>query len=211
MKKFSLARVLSVASACIFLLTNAAYGDVAISIDLDTTADGIQSRRNVIAGETFDVAVVMELTGTSGIAAFSFGIDFDQAEIEVVGATAGTRPSGFGNVNAIQVDNLNGVVRPLDALSLTALEGPLTSVVGLLSVEVLAPVDDASFDLQPSLQVDGVDGFLDGDFSPVDPGTAEGDGGLFFHGGSITAVPEPGALSALLFASIGLSTSRRKR
>lgn len=179
------------------LLVTPANADVIFSIDMDTSVAGIQSSRVATSGDTFQAALVMQLTNGTRVAAFSLGVDFDKTELSASSVDFSGRPGGFGQVNtqtslntSFFINNdftpTSGRVRPFDALNLGgAIETNTTTILGLITFTVLNPTADLN-DITPSQQTSGIDDVLDGDtFLPIPLAN------ISFISGSITAVPEP--------------------
>jgi hypothetical protein len=205
--------------ALALLMPSKATADVIFAIDMDTATAGIQTSRSVSIGEIFDVALVLLLTGGSEVTAFSLGIDFDHSELHVLSVDVSGRPTNFDNVNPVVIDNTAGTVRPFDALSLLSTLSAPSTVLGVLTIQAVAPVTDGFADLTPTYQILGIDGVLDGNFAELSLGVTTGDGGVFFQTGSIDfqtgsidIVPEPSsalALVALLGGALGVQRFRK--
>jgi hypothetical protein len=207
LKSFSL-----MAIALIALSAEAVCGDVILEIDMDMEADGIQSTRSATVDELFDVGVLMRITGSNTVPIFSFGLDFDNAELSVLSVDTTGRPLGFGQVNVATFNNATGVVRPFEALNFGgALDNTFSGLVAILQVRAVAPITDGFADITPAYQNLAIDGVIDGTtFGLVPDGVTPGDGGLFINSGTlnITAVPEP---SALCLCAIAAGLWHRKR
>ena len=77
------------------LFITPAKADVVFQIDLDSATPGIQSVRDVTAGQIFNVDLYMLISGVNTVSGFSLGLAFDNSELSVSSVDTGTRPSGF--------------------------------------------------------------------------------------------------------------------
>ena len=191
---------------------NHVYADIVFQIDMDTTVAGIQSTRSVDSGTTFDVDLIMRLTNSSTVSAFSLGVNFDRNEVQVTSVNTSVRPNGFGQVNTLVFDNNAGTIRPFDALAFSSLDSNFSGLIGTITVNANNPITDALVDFTPIFSSPGIDGVLDGAGQTVPVGGA---GGIFFQGGTlnITAVPEPSTcvLCSAVLSFIYVAKRRRQK
>jgi len=193
--------------------TSSAKADFIFEIDMDLEQPGVQATRQVVAGQAIDVGLLLRINGTSSLAAFSLGMNFDPSRVQVNSVDIPERPTGFEQVSEVSVDNVNGRVRPLDALNVNP-ANDLVSFSGIIArMNLVAQYagDSQVTSINPQFQ-NILDGVLPTDNSEVTWGTTPGDGGVFFYGGTlsgVTAVPEP---TSLLLASTaaGIMFLRRR-
>ena len=102
----------------VFIAT-AVNGDILLSVDLDTSTPGIQAIRVAKAGDTFDVDLHMEITGSSSLAIYSFGVEFDKSELMMsTSVDVSGRAVGFEQASPVVVDNGLGRLHPLDTFNI---------------------------------------------------------------------------------------------
>jgi hypothetical protein len=204
---FKLMRVHAWVALFIAVFVRDAQADFIFEIDMNLDKPGVQSVRQAESGEQFDVGLLLTLTGTSSLAAFSMGLLFDTSELYVNSVDVSGRPLGFGQEGGIAVDNANGTVGPIKGLNLSSandLQPGYTGYLARLNITALTPDDSPSVDLQPYFR-SILDGVLKSDNFEAPFGNTPGDGGVFFYGGrltSVTAVPEPTSLVLVTVAGV---------
>lgn len=188
-------------------LATSARADVILSIDLDTTVAGIQNTRDFNPGQTFTAALVLQVTGTSRVAAFSVGMNFDRTELTATAVDTSGRAAGFGQVNTASINQATGQVRPFDAISVGPVLENFTGNLGLVTFTATSPLSDGANDIIAAFQTTG-DDILDGDTFLVIPRPQ-----IILNGATVnvSAVPEPTSLLfATVFAGIGIQRVRRR-
>ena len=189
------------------LLTSSAKADVIFSIDLDTTQAGIQNTRDIATGQSFTAALVMQVTGTSKVAAFSLGLSFDNTELIANAVDTSGRPGGFNQVNPAVINQGSGTIRPFDAISVGAALENFSGNIGLITFTGGAnPLTDGQ-DIIAQFQTGG-DDILDGDTFAVIPRAS-----IILNGASInvSAVPEPTTwLFGTVLAGFGAKRLRKR-
>ena len=160
-----------------------ASADVVFRVDLDLSTPGVQENRTVTVGETFDIDFLMEINNTNTVGAFSVGMDFDTAEVDITSTDVTGRPAGFDQINAVVVDDVAGTLRPLDGFSFsTTLDSSFSGLLGRFTIHAVNPTTDGNVDFMPSFQNVAIDGVLDGvSYDPIPLGVVAGDGGVFFR------------------------------
>lgn len=187
---------------------------VTVSIDMDLSTAGIQAQRIASDGETFDVGIVLTLTGSSTLAGYDFSIRMDDNELDFVSftklvpvgwesnfnpsTTFGSNDAGLGDGPFVQLNPIEAVDFDL-ADVLTA--GEFT--IATMQLTVGAAFTDGFVDILPGLY-DASNTFADG-------GAADITSDVVFNGGTITAVPEPGTWAVLGLASAGMALRRMRR
>jgi hypothetical protein len=188
--------------------------DFIFEFDMDLDQPGVQSTRQVASGESVFVDLRLRINGVSSLSAYSLGMIFDSGQIQVTGVTTPSRPLGFSQVGAINVDNVNGIVRPFAALNFNTdndLGAGYSGIVARMNLVAHFSNVNQTAELKPLFQ-NILDGVLTSDNLMALPGNTPGDGGVFFNGGSlsgVTAVPEPTSL-LLVSTATGMMLIRRR-
>lgn len=197
------------------LMATKASAAVTVSMDMDTSADGIQSVRNVTNGEAFDVGVILSITDASTVGGYIFSIRMDDLELSFNGSSvspppglaSGGTPAAASGGAARQAEL--GDVPYLQLAPFSALGFGTSVPVGEYQIATLqltadTVTTDGFLDILPGLFRPGSDLFLDGSEADIS-------GSVVFNGGSITAVPEPGTWAILGLASAGVAWRRARR
>jgi len=194
-----------------------ARADVVVSMDMDLSEAGIQSDTPAGNGQNLQVGIVMDITGSTQVSYYSFGIRLDDDELNYLSRVrthwplnvisedppvilTGSGDSKLGvTTNYLEIQGFDGATFANSATAGSYLVATLT-----LATDSLA--GDAS-------EIDVMLGFYNA------PGTVD----LFadqndqviakvtFVGGSLTAVPEPSAFGAFAFTTCLLSCNFRRR
>ena len=179
---------------------NTTFGDIVISVDMDTSVPGIQDNRTVAIDESFDVDIVIELMGTASLSSYTISTRFDAAELDVDAlASSDPTPPGFllGNdaiLAGADTDSGETDVDLIDASAFTGPTAPATFVVATLSFIARAPTNGlADIDILPGTFGKPQNGLFDNSNDDI-LSTA-----ITFNGGSVIAIPEP---SSLLYVSV---------
>jgi len=183
------------------LCTQSTYAQLVISVDMDTSALGIQSSRAAVPGDTFDVGIVFDLAGhVGGVSSYGVSLQFNNAELVLnppapaTTAALETLPAGFTfNITpgvAAASDNIGGGLGQVSTFEAATFgSGPTTGsfTVGTVAFKVLSPITAAGIDITPGLFNAGFDGLFDN--------ASAGISSLTLVGGSV--VPEPSTYGAI--------------
>ncbi len=189
-----------------FTLGSAASAGLIVKTDMDTALADVQTQREVMIGDIFDVGVWLDLTQPSKMESYWFTVRYNADALEFVGrsesypsgwqATLGDRPSPFsGTGDSILGPGQYGELREFEAFSFSTMNSPSMFQAATLTFKVKAtPATGWSTQITPGMFDPGLDGYFDptvGDQVPYES-----------VGGGITVVPEPSSL-VLLTLGVG--------
>ena len=184
-----------VSSTALLLVGNVAWGQLVISMDMDTAMAGIQSSRTASPGDIFDVGLVFDLTGAAGgLSSYGVSVQFKNAKLTLNGVpvtSAATEPLPVGysfnispGVSGAANDIGGGIGNVLTFEAATFGLGPSagTFTAGLISFKVSGPPALGGVDITPGLFNTGVDGLFDNSSAALSS--------VVFNSGSLSVVPE---------------------
>lgn len=175
------------------LTAPAGLAQLLISIDMDTSAAGVQSTRSAVPGDIFDAAIIFDLSAQpAGLSSYGVSMQFNNTELQLNGSPAATAnpslPSGLTRftltgVGAESNDVGGGLGQVSNFEAGTLGLGPTSGTfsAGTVSFKVLSPITVAGTDITVGLFASGFDGLADNSNVTISSVT--------FNGGSV--VPEP--------------------
>jgi hypothetical protein len=210
-------------AACMLLLgcCCAVPADLIVSTDMDLSQAGIQSHRDAMLGEEFDVGLVLTLTGNTSMSSYGFSVRFNTDVLDFL-STIETLPPGMiklatgdkpilkdpaGTGDSILGPGAYGDINRYYAAATG--NGPTAEaqfVVGTITFKAVSMTDPQwQTQIQPGILEAGFDDFYDNDANQLIP---------IFQGGGVSVVPEPSTLvlfGTALMAGLGLLYARRRR